>query len=110
MPSPMVTEISAELAEVEDLGESHIAVVWDFKSAHRIVQVHPDDWGLQACTLADLRGCTPSEDAEICLNTVGTFWLPNCGPLVGPPCRYGGKGGPLFPGRRVQSLDPPIRG
>ena len=67
------------MAEVEDMGESHIALVWDFKTAHRIVQVHPDDWGLQACTLADLRGSTPSEDAEIYLNTAGTFGFSTAG-------------------------------
>ncbi len=79
MPSPMVYDISAEMAEIEDMGESHIAVVWDFKSAHRIVQVHPDDWGLQACTLADLRGVTPVADTPVVLNTVVTFGFSTAG-------------------------------
>ena len=85
MPSPQVTDISAGLAKVEDMGESHIAVVWDFKSAHRIVQAHPDDRGLQACTLAESRGCTPSADAEISLNTVATFDFATPGNRVGRP-------------------------
>jgi hypothetical protein len=65
LPSPMVSDISAEMAEVEETGEAHLALVWDFKSAHRLVQVSPLGWGLQACTLADLRGKTPDPDAEM---------------------------------------------
>ncbi len=79
MPSLIVNDISVEIAEIEDAGESHIAVVWDVKSAHRPVQVHPHDWGLQACTLADLRGCVPKADASVLLNTVGAFGFSTSG-------------------------------
>ena len=52
IPSPLVSDISAEMAEVKDRRLPHIALVWDFESAHRIVQVAEEDWGLQACTPA----------------------------------------------------------
>jgi hypothetical protein len=78
-PSPMINDIAAEMAEVEDEPESHLAIVWDFKSAHRLIQVDARDWGLQACTINDLRGGPPSLGAEIYLNTVGTFGLSTAG-------------------------------
>ena len=38
-----------------------------------------EDWGLQACTLADLRGKTPSDDVKVYVNTVGTFGFSTAG-------------------------------
>ena len=61
------------------LQERNVGLVWDFASAHRIVHIHPDDWGLQACTLVDLKGREPSDSVEVYLNTVGTFGIPSAG-------------------------------
>ncbi len=47
-PSPMVTDISTEMAEVESTQERHLGRVWDCESAHRRVLVHPVEWGRQA--------------------------------------------------------------
>ena len=51
-------------------------LTWDFAKAHRIVQVHSSDWGLQACML-DRPANTPSEEipttAKLLLNTCGTY-------------------------------------
>ena len=49
LPCPIVYDIAAEMAAVEDQAEAHLAIVWDFKSAHRLIQVDPQDW---ACRLA----------------------------------------------------------
>ena len=59
--SPLVNDLAVELQEAEYHGGKRLGLVRDFASARRVCQVHPDDWGLQACTLADLRNCTPSD-------------------------------------------------
>ncbi len=83
----MVTDISAEMAEIEDMGESHIAVVWDFKSAHRLVQVAAKEWGLQARTLVDLRGQAPAPEPVIYVSTraLSDFRLQVTGGAAWPP-------------------------
>ncbi len=90
LPSPMVSDISAETVEVEEQREAHIALVWDFKSAHRLVQVAPQDWGLQACTLADLRGKAPGPDAEVVRPHSWHIRVLYGRLLAGPPSRHGG--------------------
>lgn len=54
-------------------------MVWDFSSAHRVAQVHPDDWGLQARTFADLRNKAPDDNVEVCVNIVGAFGFSTAG-------------------------------
>lgn len=70
---PLIDNLAAELLDLEEKGGKQLGIVWDFASAHRICQVHPEDWGLQACTLADLRNRTPGDEVEVFFNTVGTF-------------------------------------
>jgi hypothetical protein len=79
LPSPIVYDIAAEMASIEAQGVPHLAIVWDFKSAHRLIQVDPRDWGLQACTMSDLRDEPPKADDDILLNTVGTFGFSTAG-------------------------------
>ena len=79
IPGPLVGDIAAEMLDTEADGESQVGIVWDFASAHRVCQVHPVDWGLQACTLTDLRGETPSDSVPLYLNTVGTFGFSTAG-------------------------------
>ena len=73
VPGPLVGDVAALMQDAEDHADKSLGLVWDFTSAHRIVAVHEDDWGLQACTLADLRGREIGEDTDVYLNTVGTF-------------------------------------
>ena len=42
-PSPLIQDIAAETAEVEESGVPSISLVWGFKSEHRIVNVHDND-------------------------------------------------------------------
>ena len=77
--SPMVNDLAAELAEIEEERMEHLGLSWDFKGAHRIVLVAEEDWGLQACTMEDLRAEGPREDTEVLVNTVGTFWVSSAG-------------------------------
>lgn len=79
IPGPLVGDIAAELRDAERLSERNVGLVWDFASSHRIVLVHPEDWGLQACTLVDLKGKEPSDSVEVYLNTVGTFGFSTAG-------------------------------
>ena len=61
--SPLVGDIGAQLAEIQETQMPRLALVWDFKSAHRLVHVHPDDWWLQACTTADIKQEAMPDDA-----------------------------------------------
>ena len=56
VPGPLVGDVATLMQDAEENAEKSLGPVWDFTSAHRIVAIHEDDWGLQACTLADLRG------------------------------------------------------
>ena len=58
---------------------AHIGLVWGFASAHRVIQVRPEDWGVQACTPARPRGRTPSDEVKVYVNTVGTFGFSTAG-------------------------------
>ena len=51
VPNPTVMDLAAEMAELE----ATVGLVWDFKSAHRLVPIRRFDWGLLACTLVDCR-------------------------------------------------------
>ena len=53
--------------------------MWDFKSAHRIVAVVEEDWGLQACTVDGEGKRALSNDDDVMLNTVGTFGISSAG-------------------------------
>ena len=79
IPGPLVNDIAAEMAEVEESRMPHLALVWDFESAHRIVQVAEADWGLQACTTSFCQTDRLPEDALVYLNTVGTFGVSTAG-------------------------------
>lgn len=79
IPGPLVGDIAAMMKDAEDAEHKTLGLVWDFTSAHRVIAVHPEDWGLQACTLADLRGIDPEDDVEVYLNTVGTFGFSTAG-------------------------------
>lgn len=79
VPGPLVGDIAAVLKDAEECEERLLGLVWDFVSAHRIVAVHPSDWGLQACTLADRRGKELGGDVEVFVNTVGTFGFSTAG-------------------------------
>ena len=76
---PWWGDIAAVLKDAEDGQEKLLGLVWGFGSAHRMVAVHPSDWGLQACTLADLRGKEPGDDVEVFVNTVGAFGFSTAG-------------------------------
>ena len=67
------------MAEIQDTKNSHIALVWDFKSAHRIVAVNKSDWGLQACSLVAANKPRLVDTDEVLLNTVGTFGIASAG-------------------------------
>ena len=73
IPGPLIGDIAAIMKDAEEDSERSLGLVWDFTAAHRVVAVHRSGWGLQACTLADLRGKTPSDEDDLYLNTVGTF-------------------------------------
>ena len=75
----MMSDIAAELEEIEDSGEQHIALVWDFESARRIVPVVEKDWGLQAFTRSTIKDEEPQADTDVYLNTVGTFGFSTAG-------------------------------
>ena len=77
--SPLIQDIAAEMAEIQDTKMSHISFVWDFKSAHRIVPVAKEDWGLQACTIDGKGMHQLNDEAEVLLNTVGTFGISSAG-------------------------------
>ena len=79
VPGPLVGDIAAMMKDAEDDNERSLGLVWDFTAAHRVVAVHKSDWGLQACTLADLRGKIPEDNEELYLNTVGTFGFSTAG-------------------------------
>ena len=79
VPGPMVGDIAAMLKDAEDENEKLLGLVWDFTSAHQAVAAHEDDWGLQACTLADLRGKVLGDDVDVYLNTVGAFGFSTAG-------------------------------
>ena len=78
-PSPMIQDVAAEAQEQEESGLKHMAIVWDYKSAHRIVDVAQEDWGLQGCATDSIIAGKPADDAEIFLNTVGTFGFSTAG-------------------------------
>ena len=77
--SPMVNDLAAELAEIEEERMRHLGLTWDFEGAHRIVLVAEEDWGLQACTEEKLGEEGPKEDTEVIVNTVGTFGVSSAG-------------------------------
>ena len=77
--SPMINDLAAEAAEIEEDRKQHLGLVWDFKGAHRIVAVAEEDWGLQACSEESLGPGVPSDDTEVILNTVGTFGVSTAG-------------------------------
>ena len=77
--SPTIQDIATEMSEIQNTKSSHIAVVWDFKSAHRIVAVNKLDWGLQACSLEMVSKQAPTATDEVLLNTVGTFGVSSAG-------------------------------
>ena len=77
--SPIIQDIATEMSEIQDTVSSHIALVWDFKSAHRIVAVNKADWGLQACSLEIGSKTAPEVTGEVLLNTVGTFGISSAG-------------------------------
>ena len=59
--------------EQEESGFTYVAVTWDYKNAHRIIDVAEEDWGLQACSTNETTVKKPDPEAKIFLNTVGTF-------------------------------------
>ena len=67
------------MAEVADMNIPHIALVWGFESAHRIVQVAEVDWGLQACTTSFCEVDKLPSDAPVFLNRVRTFGVSSAG-------------------------------
>lgn len=76
---PLIGDIAADLRDAEWHQEKNIGLVCDFAAAHRIVHIHPEDRGLQACTLADLRGKEPADTVQVYLNTVGTIGFSTAG-------------------------------
>ena len=76
---PLIQDIAVEMAEIQETKSSHIALVWDFKSAHRIVAVIEEDWGLQNCTIEGDGKQRLSNDDDIMPNTVGTFGTSSAG-------------------------------
>ena len=80
--SPMINDLAAEAAELEEERKRHLGLVWDFQGAHRIVAVAEEDWGLQACSenaLGKYGQGVPSDDTDLLLNTVGTFGVSTAG-------------------------------
>ena len=49
--APLIHDIAAEMAGIQDTKRTHMRFVWDFASAHRLIAVDEDDWGFQACSL-----------------------------------------------------------
>jgi hypothetical protein len=49
-------------------------LAFDVSKAHRRVCIHPDDWGLQACSLVDPKR-EPTDSDDVFLNTVGTYGI-----------------------------------
>jgi len=66
---PTVRDLAAVLSELHEEGGTHFGLTVDVAKAHRRVPVREEDWGVQACQIEADR----SPDAEVWLNTVGTF-------------------------------------
>lgn len=63
---PQFDDLEAMVREFkEHAGPARLMMAFDIKAAHRLVPIHPQDWGLQACRL--------EEEEEIYLNARGTF-------------------------------------
>ena len=66
MRFPLFDDLEAVMGQfIQEAEPNRLAMCYDFKGAHRLVPIHPDDWGLQAFRLGD--------EEEVYLNCVGTF-------------------------------------
>lgn len=66
MAFPQYDDVEAMLKSFKaQAGGPRMLMAFDIKAAHRLIPVHPRDWGLQACRLED-------EDT-VYVNTRGTF-------------------------------------
>ncbi len=67
MRFPLFDDLEAVLHQfIQEADARKLLMAYDYKGAHRLVPIHEDDWGLQACRLDD-------EEEVLYLNTVGTF-------------------------------------
>lgn len=78
VPHPSVSDIAAVMQVAEEEGEYLFGLALDYEGAHNLVQVHHDDWGLQACTEEQLDG-ELKEDTMLSLHTCGTFGVATAG-------------------------------
>ena len=108
--TPLIHDIAAEMAEIQDTKRTHISFVWDFATAHRLIAMDEDDWGLQACSLVEGSKPQLADTDEVLLNTVGTFGMASAGYLVGPSRRGDRKSSPLRRGAFAESVDAALRG
>ena len=63
---PGPAEVATVVRETAEMKEAPFVVSADIKSAHRLVKVRKEDWGLLACR-------SDSSSTTVWLNTVGTF-------------------------------------
>ena len=67
MRFPLFDDLEAVLHQfIKEADVRKLMMAYDYKGAHRLVPIHEDDWGLQACRL-------DGEEEVLYLNTVGTF-------------------------------------
>ena len=70
---PAFGDIQAVLHELAQEGGGHFQLLYDVHKAHRLIPVREEDWGFQACRIADP---TNGDDEEVLwLNKVGTFGI-----------------------------------
>ena len=107
--TPLIHDIAAEMAEIQDTKRTHISFVWDFATAHRLIAMD-ETTGASKPAPSSRPETTASRYGRGIAQHGWHLWDGISGLLVGPPRRGDRQSSPLRRGAFAESVDSALRG